>query len=183
MPSRAQPCFSSAASPVHLLPTSPQGLSLGFSMDSAGQLDSVPNQAGVGGGSCSDSTALAGGAASLALGGPWPGLCVTTWSARWLFSCSSAGGGAGERAGEKMSDQLPLDNNSQIIQHLGFLPHPAFCPKDAVCFLSLVWKRGCPELHRQGLDRPLRGKVFQKTPELEERVGLCPLSIFWELPL
>lgn len=79
----------------------------------------------------------------------------------FLLLCRWWGGGEGGE--EKMSDQLPLVKDSQIIQHLGFPPTSAFCPKDAVCFLSPVWKRGCPGLHRKGLDTPLRGKVFKST--------------------
>ena len=77
----------------------------------------------------SDSTALAGGAASLALGGPWPRGSVSLLGQQdGCFLAPLQVVGQGERVGEKMSDQLPLDN-SQIIQHLGFPPTSSLLPQ------------------------------------------------------
>lgn len=79
----------------------------------------------------SDSTALADGAASLALGGPWPRGSVSLLGQQdGCFLASLQVVGQGKRAGEeKMSDQLPLDNNSQIIQHLGFPATSSLLPQ------------------------------------------------------
>ena len=62
----------------------------------------------------------------------------------------------------------------------GFLPHSAFCPKDAVYFLSPVWKRGLPWVAQARTRQALKGKGFQKHQNSKEkRVGAITLERYF----
>lgn len=140
-------------------------------MDSAGQLDSRCPL-----GRCgrvvaaSDNNALAGGAASLALGGPWPGGSVSLLGQQdGCFLAALQVVGQGERAGEEMSDQLPLDKDSQIIQHLGFPPTSSLLPQRCSLLPEPCLEEGLPWVAQARTGQALKGKGFQKHQNSKEK--------------
>lgn len=70
-----------------------------------------------------------------------------------------------------MSDQLPLDKDSQIIQHLGFPPTSSLLPQRCSLLPEPCLEEGLPWVAQARTRQALKGEGFQKHQNSKEKGG------------